>query len=153
MKEDEPKELISQMDMETDKARIKIADIASWFFSNLFALLFPIGAVFFIEVFETEGEFDFKSNYSEMLMVAISMCTNLVIQLNSKSYKINRSINTLIRIITVGILVLSSLAYGISKTIPENELNISPVFKISLALLIASFIIGIICEVRKKEGK
>lgn len=152
MEEDKSKDLLSPIDIETDKARNKVADIISWFFSNLFSLLFPIGAVFFIEIFEKKGEFDFGSNYSEMLMVAISMCTNLVIQLNFKSYKINESINTLIRIITVGILVMSSLAYGISKTIPENELDITPVFNISLALLIGAFIIGIICEIWKKEG-
>lgn len=152
MEQNKSKELISIIDIETDKAKNKVADIISWIFSNLFALIFPIGAVFFIEMFEKKGEFNFQNNYSEMLMVAISMCTNLVIQLNIKSYKINESINTLIRIITVGILVMSSLAYGISKTIPENELNIMPVFKISIALLIGAFIIGLICELRKKEG-
>lgn len=152
MEQNKSKELISIIDIETDKAKNKFADIISWICSNLFALIFPVGAVFFIEMFEKKGEFNFQNNYSEMLMVAISMCTNLVIQLNIKSYKINESINTLIRIITVGILVMSSLAYGISKTIPENELNIAPVFKISIVLLIGIFIIGIICEARKKEG-
>ena len=151
MKEDKSKELLSQIDIATDKARNKFANIISWCCSNLFSLLFPVGAVFFIEIFEKKGKFDFKDNYSEMLMVAISMCTNLVIQLNSKSYKISESIKTLIRIITVGILVMSSLAYGISKTIPENEINIIQVYKISLVLLIGSFVIGMICEIRKKE--
>lgn len=80
------------------------------------------------------------------------MCTNLVIQLNVNSYKINESVNILIRIITVGILVMSSLAYGISKTIPEKELAIIPVYNISLTLLITSFLIGIICEIMKKES-
>lgn len=148
----ETKELLSPMDIVVDKARNKAADILSWFFSNMFSLLFPIGAVLFIEMFEKGGKFDFKSNYSEMLMVAISMCTNLIIQLNFKSYKINESINTLIRIITIGILVMSSLAYGISKTIPENELDINTVFVISLVLLIISFVIGIGCEFKKREG-
>lgn len=152
MEEDKSKELLSPIDIETDKAINKAADTISWFFSNLFALLFPIGAVFFIETFEKNGSFDFKNNYSEMLMVAISMCTNLVIQLNVKSYKINESANTLVRIITIGILVMSSLAYGIAKTIPENELNITSVFIIALVLLIVSFIIGVGCEIRKKGG-
>ncbi len=150
MKENKSEELISPMDIETDKFKNKFANIISWCCSNLFSLLFPVGAVFFIEFFEKEGKFDFKGNYPEMLMVAISICTNLVIQLNKKSYKINESVKTLIRIITVGILVLSSLAYGISKTIPQNELNIMPVFNISLVLLIVSFFIGVICEIKKK---
>lgn len=72
------------------------------------------------------------------------MCTNLVIQLNVNSYKINESVNILIRIITVGILVMSSLAYGISKTIPEKELAIIPVYNISLTLLITSFLLIVI---------
>ena len=152
MEKNKSQELISQMDIETDKTRNKVADILSWFFSNLFSLLFPVGAVFFIEIFEKSGTFDFKSNYSEMLMVAISMCTNLIIQLNNKTYKISESLNTLIRIITTGILVMSSLAYGISKTIPESELAITSVYKISKWLLIVSFVIGLICEIRKKES-
>ena len=153
MKEDKvAKELLSPMDLAVDKARNKVADILSWIFSNIFALLFPVGAVFFIETFEKRGSFDFRSNYSEMLMVVISMCTNLIIQLNFKTYKISESINTLIRIITVGILVMSSLAYGISKTIPESDIDIIPVFSIAIVLLLLTFIIGIGCEIRKKEG-
>ena len=93
MEKNKSQELISQIDIETDKTRNKVADILSWFFSNLFSLLFPVGAVFFIEIFEKSGTFDFKSNYSEMLMVAISKW-----------------------------------------------------------LLIASFVIGLICEIRKKES-
>ena len=150
MKENKSKELLTSMDIAIYKIKNKFADIISWCCSNLFALLFPVGAVFFIESFEKKGNFDFQSNYSEMLMVAISMCTDLVIKLNNKSYEMNESTKTLIRITTVGILVLSSLAYGISKTIPQNELNITPVFNISLVLLAVSFIIGGICEVKKK---
>ena len=151
MEENKLKEISTQMDIATAKVKNKLANIISWCFSNLFSLLFPVGAILFIENFEKNGNFDFKNSYSEMLMVAISMCTNLVIQLNSKSYKISESIKTLIRIITVGILVMSSLAYGISKTIPESEINIIPVYNISLALLISSFVLGIICEIKKRE--
>ena len=49
-------------------------------------------------------------------------------------------------------IVISSLAYGISKTIPEGELEIDPVFNISVILLICAFVIGLACEYKKKEG-
>lgn len=143
--------LLSQIDIETELFRNKVANMFSWFFSNLFSLLFPVGAVFLVESFEKSGKFNFKTNYSEMLMVTISICMNLIIQLNSKDYKTKEASNTLIRVITVGMLVVSSLAYGISKTIPEKELNIEPVFKIATILLITSFVIGLICEYKKKE--
>ena len=85
-------------------------------------------------------------------MVTISICMNLIIQLNSKDYKTKQTSNTLIRVITVGMIVISSLAYGISKTIPEGELEIDPVFNISVILLICAFVIGLACEYKKKEG-
>lgn len=54
-----------------------------------------------------------KEQYAEMLMVTISISMDLIIHLNSKSYNIHESGNTLIRVVTVGIIVLASLAYGI----------------------------------------
>lgn len=115
--------LANKIDIEAEIVRDKVANLLSWFFSNLFSLLFPVGAVFLVESFEKSGNFDFKTNYSEMLMVTISICMNLIIQLNSKDYKTKQTSNTLIRVITVGMIVISSLAYGISKTIPEGELE------------------------------
>lgn len=144
--------LANKIDIETEIVRDKVANLLSWFFSNLFSLLFPVGAVFLVESFEKSGNFDFKTNYSEMLMVTISICMNLIIQLNSKDYKTKQTSNTLIRVITVGMIVISSLAYGISKTIPEGELEIDPVFNISVILLICAFVIGLACEYKKKEG-
>ena len=153
MKEDnKSKELINQLDMDSDTLKEKAASTASWFFSNLFSLLFPIGAVFLLENFEKNGHFSIKEQYAEMLMVTISISMDLIIHLNSKSYNINESGNILIRVVTVGIIVLASLAYGISKTIPEGELEVISVFQIALILLITAFVIGIACELTKKGG-
>jgi len=153
MKEEnkQSKELLNQIDIEMERVRNKIADLLSWFFSNLFSLLFPVGAIFLSECFKKNGKFDVRTSYSEMLMVTISICMYLLIQLNSKDYKTKESSNTLIRVTTVGIIVVSSLAYGISKTIPEKELNIESVFIIATILLITSFVIGLMCEYKKKE--
>lgn len=86
-----------------------------------------------------------------MLMVTISICMNLLIQLNSKNYKTKQSSNTLIRVITVGMIVFSSLAYGVSKTIPEADLDINKTFAIAAILLGTAFAIGFACELKKKE--
>lgn len=145
-------ELLNSIDIETELIRNKISNMLSWFFSNLFSLLFPVGAIFLVECFKKNGNFDIITSYSEMLMVTISICMNLLIQLNTKDYKTKESSNTLIRVVTVGILVISSLAYGISKTISENNLKEGAVFSISLILLITSFIIGLACEYKKKAG-
>lgn len=134
-----------------EKKIAKFANTISWLFSNLFSLIIPVSVIFLIECFEKNGSFNFKNSYSEMLMVTISINMNLIIQLNSKDYKTGEVANTLIRVITVGVLVIASLAYGISKTIPENELNINPVFTIAIILVIYAFIVGAACESTKKE--
>lgn len=153
MKEEnkQSKELLNQIDIDMDRVRNKIADLLSWFFSNLFSLLFPVGAIFLLEYFKKNGNFDIRTSYPEMLMVTISICMCLLIQLNSKDYKTKEASNTLIRVVTVGMIVVSSLAYGISKTIPESELNIDPVFKISVILLTTAFVVGLACEYKRKE--
>lgn len=38
--------LANKIDIEAEIFREKVANLCSWFFSNLFSLLFPVGAVF-----------------------------------------------------------------------------------------------------------
>ncbi len=149
-KKSNSKDLINQNHIKADKYRKIFANVSSWLFSNLFAVVFPIGAIFFIETFKTNGHFSFMDNYSEMLMVSISICVNIIMQLNKNEYNINEYFITFIRVITTGILVVSSLAYGISKTIPQNDLDLKIVFGWSIILFIITFILGIACEFKKK---
>ena len=47
--------LANKIDIEAEIVRDKVANLLSWFFSNLFSLLFPVGAVFLVESFEKSG--------------------------------------------------------------------------------------------------
>lgn len=149
--EQERNELMCQNDAKAEKLKNKFARMLSWGFSNFSSVLFPIAAVLFAQTFKINGKFEIKDNYAELLIVAISICTNLIMQLNSKEYNIENSVLTFIRVVVVGILVVISLAYGASKTISENEMNIDYVFWFSIFMFIFSFVIGMACECRRQR--
>lgn len=142
--------LKKKKDADSDRFKNILAHLASWFSSNFFALAFPVGAVWLVNQFNSQRNFDLRESYTEMLMITISICMNLVIELNSKEYDIEEGKQVLLRIIAVGLLVFASLAYGISKTTPEVHLIVDTVFIFSCAVFVLAFIIGLICEYFKK---
>lgn len=128
---------------------LKISYMLSWIFSNALSLIFPIGAIILVELFRNNGDFDIRKSYPEFLMVAISISTNLIMQINSQKYNITEDKHTFIKIVTSAILVFSSLAYGIAKSL-ENNLELNSVFEFSLIVVISTFAIGFMCELKKK---
>lgn len=154
MKEEhiESKELITKTDAENDKIKDKTVYLITWLISNVLSVAIPIGAIAIIGMAKVDGSFNIKENYSEMLMCTISICMNIILQLNYKDYNINESISRLIRLITIGALVTASISYGVTKTLLPDGINIEYVFGFSVGIMVLVFLIGFICECNRKRG-
>lgn len=130
--------------MHLSKFRSKIyKNLITWFcFTFLFGL-FPIIFLFMVSWVTGEG-FTIITVSKEMFFLNIILCADTLKTLHNESYA-ETLFSKAILGITIFILVISSVLYGI--TLIREEVNIS-IYKLSSVLYIVSVIVGFITQVR-----